>query len=62
MGQVLGPIDSVCVCLCGCLHACVCVVYSADLYTVFGSKVDIVGQVLAPSGCVCVCVFVHACV
>ena len=26
-----------CVCVCGgCLHACVCVVYRADLYTVLG--------------------------
>ena len=25
-----------CVCVCVCLHACVCVVYRADLYTVLG--------------------------
>ena len=37
--------------------ACVRVVYRADLYTVFGHKADIVGQVLGPSVCVCM----HAC-
>ena len=25
-----------CVCVCVCLHACVCVVYRADLYTILG--------------------------
>ena len=37
VGQVLGP--SVCVCVGGgyrCVHACVHVVYRADLYTVLG--------------------------
>ena len=49
-----------CVFVCRCLHACVHVVYIADLYTVFGPKADIVGQVLGPRLCVCVCV--HVCV
>ena len=26
----------VCVCVCECLHACVCVLYRADLYTLLG--------------------------
>ena len=29
-------------------------VYTADLYTVFGPKADIVGQYLGPRLCVCV--------
>ena len=33
------------------------VVYRADLYTVFGPKADIVGQVLSPR----LCVYVGAC-
>ena len=44
----------VCMCECRCLHACVHVVYRADLYTIFGA--NIVGQVLGPSVCVWVCV------
>ena len=35
---------------------CVCVVYRADLYTVFRPKADIVGQVLGPV-CAFVCMF-----
>ena len=56
----------VCVCVCPCryLHACVGVVYRADLYTIFWLKGDIVGQVLGPidSVCVCLCGCLHACV
>ena len=37
-----------------------CVVYRADLYTIFRPKEDIVGQVLSP--CVCVCACMRACV
>ena len=33
------------------------VVYRADLYTVFGPKTDIVGQVLGPRLCVCSVVY-----
>ena len=51
-----------CVCVCRCLHACLCVVYRADVYTVFGPKADIVGQVLGHRLCVCVHVCMHACV
>ena len=46
-----------CVCVCRCLHACVQVVYRADLYTVFRPKADIVDQVVGPRLCVCV----HTC-
>ena len=44
--------------------ACVHVVYRADLYTVFGPKADIVGQVhgLCVCMCVCECRCLHACV
>ena len=34
--------------------ACLRVVYRADLYTVFGPKADIGGQVLDPRLCACV--------
>ena len=48
--------SSVCVCVCVCvfvcLHACVCVVYRAVLFTVYwASRTDIEGQVLGPSMC-----------
>ena len=36
VGKVLCVCVCVCVCLCECLHACVCVVYRANLYTVLG--------------------------
>ena len=37
-----------CVFVCACLHACVRVVYRADLYTIFEPKADIGDQVLGP--------------
>ena len=40
-----------CMCVCRCVHACVCVVYRADLYTIPGLG-DIAGQVLGLSVCV----------
>ena len=45
-----------------CVHACMCVVYRADLYTLFRPKADIVVQVLGPRLCVCVCRCLHACI
>ena len=36
VGKVLCVCVLVCVCVSECLHACVCVVYRADLYTVLG--------------------------
>ena len=38
------------------------VVYRADLYTIFGPKADIVGQVFSPRLCVCVGACMLACV
>ena len=33
---VVGKVLCVCVCVSECLHACECVVYNADLYTILG--------------------------
>ena len=35
-GKVLCVCVCLCVCVSECLHACVCVVYRADLYTILG--------------------------